>query len=121
MTDDVNKKLETLIDSRFRSVKELIEVVVDKVSKLGMFQSVVTDQVRAIKDQQSVMNGKLDQLQETLDSHTASLIEIENTLKAYADMYKINGDHIKRINKRTSKIEKHLKIEPPQELLVPEF
>lgn len=71
-----------------------------------------------IKDQQSVMNGKLDQVQETQDSHTASLIKIESTLEGYADAYKVNKGNIERLDERLAKAEDQLDISVPPELAI---
>lgn len=85
-----------------------------------------------IKDQQAVMGKKLDNMQqsldshtdklasmeETLDSHTASLMNIEATLEGYADAYKVNKSNIERLDERLSKAEDQLDIPVPPELAI---
>ena len=53
---------------------------------------------------------------ETLETHTGSLVNIETTIKAYGDMYKINDDNIRKIEKRTVALEEKAGIEAPEEL-----
>lgn len=113
------------LKDELRPLKDLLEIVKDKVARAETFQNVTMQQVRDIKDQQSVMNGKLDEVQETLDAHTGSLITIEKELKGYADMYKINDSNIRRMEKRLETLEEDagvdvmpaLKLEPLPELL----
>lgn len=95
-------------------IKELLEIIKEKIDKLEMFYSVTAQQVRTIKDQLSVVNRKLD-------THSASLIEIESKLDSYADSYKINHHNIERLDSRLSTTEGKLEIEPPEELKVPHF
>lgn len=98
---------QTLKDG-LRPLKDLLEIVKDKVDRAEMFQNVTMQQVRDIKDQQSVINGKLDEMQETLQAHTGSLMTIEKELKGYADMYKINDSNIRR----NVNVPSELKLEP---------
>lgn len=113
------------LKDELRPLKDLLEIVKDKVARAETFQNVTMQQVRDIKDQQSVMNGKLDEVQETLDAHTGSLITIEKELKGYADMYKIDDSNIRRMEKRLETLEEDagvdvmpaLKLEPLPELL----
>lgn len=48
-----------------------------------------------------------------------SVIYTETTVKGYADQYVTNKDHIKRLDKRLRTAEKKLKIQPPQDLMIP--
>lgn len=133
MTDDILlKTIEELMDKKIQPVKELVEVIDHKVRRMEMFQGVAAEQVRAIRDQQSVFNKKLDDMKktsdgmkETLDEHTKvlkqhtrimedqllpSVITIEDTIRSYGDMYKINGDNIKRHEVRLTTVEDKLGI-----------
>lgn len=62
------------LKDELRPLKDLLEIVKDKVDRMETFQNVTMQRVRDIKDQQSVINRKLDEMQETLDAHTGSLI-----------------------------------------------
>jgi hypothetical protein len=48
MTKDELKQLEEMMK---RPVKEIVEILKSKISKLELYQSVVTEQVRSIKEQ----------------------------------------------------------------------
>lgn len=99
-----------------RPLKDLIEIIKDKVDKMETFQNVTMQHARDIKDQQSVINEKLDEMQETLDTHTGSLMTIEKELKGYADMYKINDSNIRRMEKRLESLEEDSGIDIPPNL-----
>lgn len=81
-----------------KKIKELLEIVNSRVGKLEVHFMVRSSTWDLIKGQQSVMNDKLDEIQETQDSHSASLINIESTLKGYADAYKVNKGNIERLD-----------------------
>lgn len=101
-------------DNDFNQIKELLEIIRDKVDRLEMFQHVTSEQVRTIKDQMSVVNKKLD-------THSGSLINIESKLDTYGDMYKVNQHNIERVDARLTTVEKKLEIEPLEELKIPHF
>lgn len=56
------------------------------------------------------MSDKLDEIQKTQDSHSASLINVESTLEGYADAYKVNKGNIERLDEKMSKVEDQLDI-----------
>lgn len=49
-----------------KAVKELLEIINNKVGKIEMRQSLQTTQLSLMKDQQSVMNEKLDNIDSTV-------------------------------------------------------
>lgn len=117
MADTDFKKLEKLIDS----VKEVVEITKHKVEGIELAHSVTNGQVRMIKDQQSVMNKKLDELKETQDDQILpSVVTIESTIKTYSDMYKLNNDNMKKLEKRVETLEDNTGIVPPPELTLAE-
>lgn len=89
-----------------KKIKELLEIVNNKVGKLETHISIHTATMHVIKDQQSVMNEKLDSLQEGMDemkerleNHGAALVSIENRLDGFADSWKINRAEINKVKK----------------------
>ena len=74
-----------------KKIKELVEIIKHKIDMLSVGQTGQSAQITMIKDQLSVMNEKLD-------SHIGSLMNIESTLNAYGDMYKINNDNAKKLD-----------------------
>ncbi|MBI2334584.1 hypothetical protein HYU96_02170 [Candidatus Daviesbacteria bacterium] len=111
MAKDNSKTLKDEI----RPLKDILEIIKDKVGKTETFQNVTMQQIRDMKDQQSVINGKLDEIQETQDAHTGALITIEKELKGYADMYKINDFNIRRMEKRLETLEEDSGVDVPPE------
>lgn len=99
-------------DDDHGQIKELLEIIRDKVDKLEMFQHVTSEQVRTIRDQMSVINRKLD-------THSGSLVDIESKLDTYGDVYKINQKNIERLDTRLVIAEDNLNIKPPEDLKVP--
>ncbi len=110
--EDLLQKIDELIDKKITPVKELVEVVEDKMSSARLSWSVAVSQTRAIREQQSVINKKLDEVKETQKKHSEkleehsdvlsnriypSVVEIENKIVAYSDMYKINNDNAKKL------------------------
>ena len=56
MTDDNLKRFRDLIKEEFRPIKDIVEVIKHKVDTLQMFQSTASDNIRLMKEQQSIMN-----------------------------------------------------------------
>src|SRR3989344_195635 len=129
MNEEDFKKLLKLIKEETRPLKEIIEVIKQKVDKQELFLTASASNTRAIKEQQSVMNEKLDGLEnrlddpetglkrinEQLETNTGSLVVIEKEIKAYGDMYKINDSNIRKMEKRLEKVEEESGIIAPQE------
>ena len=86
-----------------KKIKDLVEIIVKKIRGVETQQGVMAEQVRVIKDQQSVMNDKLD-------NHTAALMKIEDTLEGYADMYNVNKEKSNELEKRVEAVEDKLSI-----------
>ena len=70
------------LKDELRPLKDLLEIVKDKVDRMETFQNVTMQQVRDIKAQQSVMNGKLDNIEERLDDNDTGLAAINRRLDA---------------------------------------
>lgn len=92
---------------KFTELKELLEIVKNKIDHMDIRQTGQGATISLMKDQLSVMNSKLDGVEESLedsdtglaainrrlDANSASLMTIEKELKTYGDMYKINGSN----------------------------
>lgn len=114
MTDDqLVKVIQKAIKEEIRPLKDQVEIVKSKMNSRDLFQTVASENTRTIKEQQSVMNAKLDTLQEDLSKVKElqenriypSVVEIEYTIKAYGDAYKINNDNSKKLDKRLGVVE----------------
>lgn len=104
MTEEEFRKI---IKEEIRPVKEMVEVVKKKTDALDFSVGALDRVVRFTKDQQSVMNEKLD-------SHSVSLIKIESSIKIYDEIYQDNKRDIKKLKDRTSKIETTLGLPIPE-------
>lgn len=80
------------------------------------------------EDFKKSVNEALESIKRTLDRHTdaienqllPSVLETENTIKVYGDMYKLNNDNMKKLERRMKTLEKNVDIEPPVELTLAE-
>ena len=62
-----------IILKQMRDLKELIEVVNHKVGSIDANQKIYSAQLVLIKDKQSVLNDKLDEVTDTQKDHTRKL------------------------------------------------
>ena len=83
-----------------------------------------------IKKDLGVINKKLDQHTKTLEQHdknfvelgekvgqnTRALINIEDTIKIYGDIYQVNNDNARKLEKRVDFLEEKNGIVAPPEL-----
>lgn len=84
-------------------------------SDVGLLKSDVgslKSDVGSLSSEVGSLKEDMASVKDVLDQHTGTLIEIQNTLQAYSDMYTINRDDIKQLDTRVTHIEKHLKISP---------
>lgn len=76
-----------------KKIKELLEIVNSKVGKLETHVSIHTSTMHVIKDQQSVMNEKLDGLQEDVHGLEKGVKEMsENVDAARGDIESLHMD-----------------------------
>lgn len=59
-----------------------------------------------------VIGDALEPIKETQQQHTESLVSIENTNNIYGDMYKLNNDNMKKLERRVEKLEEDAGINP---------
>lgn len=111
MTEEEFRKI---IKEEVRPVKDMVEIIKKDVDRLDFTAGASDRVIRFIKEQQSVMNEKLDNLSEKSDSHSVSLIKIESSIKIYDEIYKDNKKDIKKLKDRTSKIETTLGLPTPE-------
>lgn len=58
----------------------------------------------------------LKRLNERVDSNTAAVMELESTIKGYADSYKANDTNVRKAEKRLEILEEDAGINVPSEL-----
>ena len=112
MTDEDVKKLRELIKEEVRAVKDIVEVVKHKVDTQQMFQSNTADNIRLIKEQQSIINEKLDEhtkklgrLEDKADALTGDVMELQDQTKAVWDKIALGHTRNKR---EIDEIKRHL-------------
>lgn len=71
------------------------------------------------------VNQKLDDpdtglaaINRRLDANTGAVVELEKTVKGYADMYKINDSNIRKMEKRLEPLEEKADVSVPPEFLL---
>lgn len=132
MGNEETKKLEDLLKGAIRPLKELVEVLKSKVDHQELYLVATSSNVKSIKEQQSVINEKLDtqgkkldilwdqvekvtmdleDVKENQELHTATLKRIETKVEG-------NADDIKKADKRLIKAENRLGIVSPPELTI---
>ncbi len=85
-----------------KAIKELLEVISNKVGKIETRQSLQSAQIEIIKDQQSVVNEKLDNLESKVDTLSGDVKEIqENVDAARGDIESLHMD-VKGIREKES-------------------
>ncbi len=88
--EPVNKQLDKIID-RLTGVEKQLN---DPHSGLGA----VNKRLNGIEERLDDSNSGLAAINSRLDANTAAVIQLEETVNGYGDMYKINEDHIKLKN-----------------------
>lgn len=89
--DQLIKKLAQIVKGELRPIKEIVEILKNKVSKSELFQGVVVGQVKLIREQQSVMNEKLDGISTDVTGLDVKVIELNSEIKELkADVKKLN-------------------------------
>lgn len=109
-----------------RELKDLLEIIKNKVDHISASQAMQSTQIHFIRDQQSVINEKLDVNEEKinalittseehsdkLDTLQLSVVETEQSIRTYGDMYQKNRDKIDGLDTRLTKVEGRLAVAP---------
>ena len=119
MTDrNVVKQLEELLEPIKKDLGGVKKDLGEIKDTLGQHSEVlakhtkILDQHTRILDQHTKI---LDQHTKKLDQHTGALVNIENTIKIYGDMYDVNNGNARKLEKRINVLESNEGIVPPQE------
>lgn len=132
MPDEDIKKFGNIVKETLRPLKELVELLKSKVDQQDFYLKTTNQGVRSIKEQQSVINEKLDEVQQTVNIHTQKLDilwdqterltfgieDIKDTLKSQSRDINQTNDNVKKVNKRLTEAENNLGIAPPPELTI---
>ena len=111
-------------------IKELLEIIKHKIDMLESSRMGQSATISLMKDQLSMMNKKFDEMMDRLDdpetglkriyeqlmANTGSLVTIEGKINVYDDMYQMNNDNVKKLDKRLDLLEEDAGVEVPPEL-----
>ncbi len=79
-------------------------------------KSIVESAIKPVLDQLNDPETGLKRLNEKMDSNTAAIVELESTIKGYADSYKANDANIRKVAKRLETLEEDANIDVSPEL-----
>lgn len=99
---------------------------------LSKLKTIVEEAIKPVLDQLNdpdtglrAINKRLDDpdaglaaINRRLDANTAAVVELESTVKGYADACKTNKANIERLDDRVSELETNAGITPPPELTI---
>lgn len=81
----------------------------DDIKKIGdLVEQKVQSALKPIHKKLDDHTAKLDAHTAKLDNHTKSLVSIEDTIKGYGDMYKVNKEKSEELDERVTVIEENL-------------
>jgi len=99
-------KFEAKIMYYFDRVFQDIGTVEGKVEGFdGKFNS-LQNEMNGIQGKMKNLETKVDSIYEEQLTQKLSIVNIENTLNGYGDMYTLNNEKIEKLNERVYKIEK---------------
>lgn len=92
------------------------------------FKKSVNQTLETINRSIGNINQTIETINQTLDHHSdvidnqllPSVLETENTIKVYGDMYKLNNDNMVKLQKHLEPLENKAGIQPPPELTLAE-
>lgn len=83
-----------------------------------IIEEAVNKAVEPIKEQLNNHDTGLAAINRRLDTNTAAVVELESTIRGYADAYKTNKANIERLDDRVSTLEDRSGITSPPELII---
>lgn len=108
------KEFQKLLSEAVRPLKDIVEVVKRKVDSQQVFASSAADNIRLMKEQQSIMNEKLDHIDETLEDHTRRLEALSGDMEQVLSEVKASHDEIglwhQRDKREIDEIKRHVGI-----------
>lgn len=81
----------------------------------AIVEEVVNKAIEPITQRLDDPDTGLKRLNNRMDANTAAVVELEKTVKGYADMYKINDSNIRKTEKRLETLEENDNIDVPPE------
>ena len=113
-----DKNFKKLLDESLKPIKIDIHSLKTDVGTLKTTVSSLQTGLAQTNKEIKLIKKTQDQVVKDLGQLKPAVAYIETTVKGYADMYKINNDNMKKLEKRTEKLEQKAKIEPSPELIL---
>lgn len=82
----------------------------------AIVEDAINNAVNPIKQMLEDPDSGLSALNRRMDANTAAVVELESTVKGYADSYKINDTNIRKVEKRLETLEENSGVNVPPEL-----
>ena len=116
MTDNDVKKITKVVKGEITKALKPVNQKLDSHTKvldghsriLGRHTEILEGHSKILGEHTKILGAHSDKL----DNHTLALVNIEATLKGYADMYKVNKDDNERLKQRVTRVETHVGITP---------
>lgn len=108
MTPTPHKKNGDRLESLIRGIKDVLEILKKQVDWIEHRQRSMTDNIQHIREQQSIMNEKLDEHTETLQMHTEKLDALLVDVHELKDDAKANWDKITIVDEKHTKAIKEI-------------
>lgn len=108
--NDELKKIGEVVRETVRPLKELIEILSSKVNKQELYVVTTASNVKSLKDQQSVINEKLDELKKQVSDPKTGLKRINEKMDALWDQ---TSELTVGADKRLRTVEAHAGIAAP--------
>ena len=103
-----------MANDNLKTVKELVEIIKHKIDMLEMGSRTQITAFYIMKDQQSVMNEKLDNIEKTLREHTDKLDSLAGDMEQVLTELKSTHDEIglwhQRDKRELDEIKTHLNL-----------
>jgi|SRR3989344_1459277 len=88
-----------------KQLEELLEPIKKDLSGVKRDLGVINKKLEQHDKNFAELRETLDEHGRKLDQHTEALINIEDTIKVYGDMYQVNNDNARKMEKRIDVLE----------------
>lgn len=104
-------------EDKLKSIVEAaIKPVLDQLNDPETGLAAINKRLTGVEEQLNDPETGLKRLNERIDSNTAAIVELESTIKGYADSYKANDTNIRKAEKRLEILEENAGVNVPPEL-----
>lgn len=98
-------------------LKKLLEVALEPIKET---QKEHTALLKEHTESLDTLKSSVVTIENTVETLKSSVVTMETTINVYGDMYKINNDNAKKLEKRVETLEDKAGVESPPELTLAE-